>query len=374
MKKIILLGGRTGGPIIPLLAIAKNILIDEIVIFGIREGFEQEIALQKGYSFYSFPEAKLKIFSQSNQTIKEIIINGFDLVATGFKLIFSFTKSIILLSILRPSAIVSTGSFVAVPVLYACWILTKLHCIKTKIIIHQQDPDIGLSNKLTARLADILTCTYQKSKNSKEFSNSQIIPNPFDFDSISDRTIAETSKTQTPKLQELMRFIKHKKLPLLLIFGGGSGSSFINNWVYKYHKELTRSFCLIHLTGGYEQASTIPQSTEYYTTPTLIDEMKVALYYSDVVISRCGLGSITELTYLNKPAFLVPIPHSHQESNAKEVKDVFYILTQDQSEKWINQINEIYPKWFKTHNHTPIKHYKNELEKYYSRINSIIKD
>jgi UDP-N-acetylglucosamine:LPS N-acetylglucosamine transferase len=68
-----------------------------------------------------------------------------------------------------------------------------------------------------------------------------------------------------------------------------------------------------------------------------------AMQKSDFVLCRAGLGSITELNYLQKPTFLVPIPNSHQELNAY-LSPQFVTLDQNQSNFWLGQIQTLKAK------------------------------
>ena len=69
--------------------------------------------------------------------------------------------------------------------------------------------------------------------------------------------------------------------------------------------------------------------------------MPVALVRSNRVICRAGISTITELNYLDKKAFIVPIPASHQELNARLASSKFSVLEQKNVDKWLNQINSL---------------------------------
>jgi UDP-N-acetylglucosamine:LPS N-acetylglucosamine transferase len=127
----------------------------------------------------------------------------------------------------------------------------------------------------------------------------------------------------------------------------------------------------VHLTGTYRAHSEHANSDDYYSIPYLIEDMKYVLYHSNVVISRCGMGSITELQYLMKPAYLIPLERSHQELNAEEVKDQFYILEQKESTHWMTTIQKTYPQWFKSIEYTSITSSQKQLTAYYDSIRSL---
>lgn len=426
-QNIFLLAGRTGGPLIPLLAISKSLPEFNPIIIGVKNGFETKIAKQENLEIEYLPEAKLNILSFKKQKFAEILLGILDLIKTLFLLVFSFGKCIYLLLKYQPSGILSSGSFLAVPIIFAAVFLKKLGLIETKIIIHQQDPLPGLANKLTIRLADLKSCVFEYTKiNFKNFKDCQIIPNPIDIQKFE---AAKIENIENPKLKEFFQpplikevplraedyfnhpaakaaslFVKESSStkPIFLIFGGGSGAKIINDWVSSNLEKLLEHFRIIHLTGelqGNPQSTSLtapllkePEKNTFFSKestcraddfsvylplPSLIHDMPAALKFSDVVMCRAGLGSITELQYLNKVAILVPIPNSHQELNAELVKNNFTILEQTNISDWINVINaQILTKMgkntsffdgFSTKNST-----KKELEAFYNQARSVL--
>jgi UDP-N-acetylglucosamine--N-acetylmuramyl-(pentapeptide) pyrophosphoryl-undecaprenol N-acetylglucosamine transferase len=355
-SKIILVGGKTGGPIIPLLAIAKKLAEYQPLIYGVKGGFEDNIANENRIPFYSFPETKIRLLTFKSSSIQEFVFHVYDLFRSLILLSFAIVKAGILLIRHKPKAIFSSGGFLAVPVIYANQILSIVGLSNSKVIIHQQDPQPGLTNRVTARYADLLTCVFASSKKYSRFKNALIIPNPFDKEIFEADSIEQIKTKMRQTHPQLLRFIElstnhsgpNISLPILLIFGGGSGSEFINKWVVSNLDSLTRQFRVLHLTGTFRATTNITDNSEYFAQEFLLDEMKVALIYADLVLSRCGVGSITELQNLDKPGFLVPLPDSHQEENAREVADSFVILHQKDSARWLDTINESYPTWFQT--------------------------
>jgi UDP-N-acetylglucosamine:LPS N-acetylglucosamine transferase len=197
-KTIFLLAGRTGGPIMPLLATFKGILeveksenqnISQIknktesqfeaVIIGVKNGFEEKLAKQENLKLELLPEAKLELlsfgfrFEKSNwkQNLSQI---GEFLVGIGkfFLMIYLLLNSILgsfwLIWKYRPTAILSSGSFLAIPVLWSShiWNFVNFKNIfgqKILIITHQQDPIPGLASKLTFNLGKLQTCVFDYS-------------------------------------------------------------------------------------------------------------------------------------------------------------------------------------------------------------------
>ena len=99
---------------------------------------------------------------------------------------------------------------------------------------------------------------------------------------------------------------------------------------------------------------------------SVFEDMPKLLSSVDLVICRAGLGSISELLMLQKPAYIVPIKDSHQELNAEVVKDKFYVLDQDYTKDWIDQILQSYPAYFEKIKYKTES--KQELSRYFVKL------
>jgi UDP-N-acetylglucosamine--N-acetylmuramyl-(pentapeptide) pyrophosphoryl-undecaprenol N-acetylglucosamine transferase len=348
-KNIFLLAGRTGGPLIPLIAIGDKLSQSDQnihkIIIGVRNGFEETVARQSNIKIVYLPESKLNIFSFKKQNLGQIIVNFIDTITNLFRLTFSIFKSVYLLIKYKPSLILSAGSFLAVPMIYSCKFLNTLGLLKTKIVVHQQDPIAGLANRLTAKYANLLSYVFDYTKDKYLiFKNAIKIPNPIDINKYSklpSQSSISSSPFQSDKLNTFFQNLDKQK-KTFLIFGGGSGAKAINSWVWTNLDLLLQKYNVIHLFGSlqdFDKDFVITQKTGYLSLPSVIEDMPLLIYKSDLILCRAGLGSITELDFLDKVAFLVPIPLSHQELNAQVVKDKFTILDQNQSQNWLDQID-----------------------------------
>ncbi len=375
---VIILAGKTGGPLIPLLAIDKNLTTHRTVLFGVRKGFEVNLAQSQNLPIYFLPEVKLHLLSFKKLNPLELIAGLFLTIWSIFAFGFSCFISMIYLLKLRPQLILSAGSFLAVPVLYTLTVLNKLKILNTKVIIHQQDPKPGISNRLTSRLATLGTVSYQYTKdNYPQFANYSLIPNPLDIERFAlakDKILIESNLQNFYELRALLSR-RGLELPILLIFGGGSGAQFINGWVWDNIDSLSKNFDVIHLIGGNSIAKESTNSCKlpinYLQLNSLLEDMPNALVESDIVVCRSGLSSITELEYLGKPACLIPIPGSHQELNASLVKDKFTILDQSKADLWLDQINQTYIN-SKGKSHNWSIDTKVKLEHYYQKVSELL--
>ncbi len=294
-KTIILSGGGTGGSVTPLLALASELIKDDqnirLVFVGSESGPERELVRQfKGAPiiFLNLPSGKWRRYFSFH--------NFSDL----FKIVWAFLKSFGLLRTYQPEVIISAGSFLSVPLVFAAFFK------KIPIVIHQQDIRPGLANQLMAPLARVVTVTFEKSL--IDYSpRAVLIGNPHeDFLEEEERGSA---------VLERYGFTTEK--PLVIIIGGGTGSRALNELTQAAKEKLVGFTQVFHVQGT---GRAIEASTDLvgYQAVSFIShrELLKLMAASQLVVSRCGLGVLTELAALGKPAILIPMPGSHQEDNA----------------------------------------------------------
>jgi len=117
--------------------------------------------------------------------------------------------------------------------------------------------------------------------------------------------------------EKLDKYSLNREMPAVLIMGGGTGAMAINNLVLQSLDELIKFCQIIHLTGKFKIQNSKFKILNYHAFEFLnVEQMAEVYNLTDIVVSRCGLGVLTELSYLGKPAILIPLPDSHQENNA----------------------------------------------------------
>jgi UDP-N-acetylglucosamine:LPS N-acetylglucosamine transferase len=324
--------GLTGGPFLPIPAVIQKYSDLDPVLVGVKNSFEQKASLEMSIPIMYLPNAKLNIASFGKKNIVDYIAGIFDFVLTLFKLLFSIVLSLVYVVRFKPELIFGSGSFLSVPIVFVTVFTNWVGITKVKIWIHQMDPMPGIANKLCIKFASIKTCLFQYTiDNYPKFKDCKVIDCPL---------IKNKYDQNNPwKNKELESYIKRESKPKLLIFGGGSGSVAINNWVKQNLVQLKSKFLVIHLSGAVNDKDfEIPNDKEYYGTKAVFEDMPLLLGAVDVVICRAGVGSISELRFLHKKAFLVPLPNSHQELNAKLVESEFVTLHQSDVRNWLETI------------------------------------
>ena len=310
--RIILTGGGTMGAVYPLLAIKETMqekgIQAEFLFVGTRNGIEKEIIERENILYKGISAGKFRRYFSL-----ETLIAPFQVVKGLF-------QSLSIIKEFEPDLIISVGGFVSVPVIWAASFRNK------KIIIHQQDIKTGLSNLLTAKMANKITCTFKKSLKSFPKEKSVLIGNP-----------VRTSMLKNEKIQAKKNLGLDLKLPTLFILGGSTGSEYINHLMTESITRLV-DFCqIIHITGKgnsfdwQDKENFGDKAYRYQQYEYLYDEMADAYAAADLVVGRAGLSTLTELSYLKKASVIIPIPGHQQVENANYFERKNSIIRLDQN-------------------------------------------
>ena len=301
-KRVLLTGGGTGGSVVPVLAIYDELkksspdINFEVQWIGTAEGPEKILMEREKIPFKAIKWGKLRRYWSWQNLIDPFFIK------------YGFYQSLFFLIKWRPDVVITAGSFVSVPVIWAAWVL------RIPILIHQLDMRPGLANKIMSKFATVITVTFEKSL--KDYGRKAVLTgNPV-------RGII--GNLAMPKKEAIEKLGFNNFKPIILILGGGTGSDFINKMVLDNLSELIKKFQIVHITGK-DRMNTADKnfdlpnykSFEFLDTTGMLKSFTAA----DLVISRCGIGILTELSYLGKPSILIPIPDSHQEDNAQVFAD-----------------------------------------------------
>jgi len=309
VRKILMSGGGSGGPVTPLLAIASELLKDDstlnFVFVGDRFGPAKELITnfkETPIKFLTIPSGKWRRYFSFN--------NFFDI----FKIIAAFFKSLIILRHEKPDLVISVGGFVSVPLVWAAALY------RMPILIHQQDMRAGLANKLMAPFAHVITVSFEKSL-SDYGPRAVLTGNP----------LKDISSYRANVIQAKNKYGFKIEDPLVMVIGGGTGALAINKLVAASLPELLPFCQIIHLTGRGKKPELVSDSR--YQSFEFLDQSEVLalMAASDLIISRCGFGVLTEIAAFAKPAILIPIPNSHQKDNAKlfQGRDAAIVLDQE---------------------------------------------
>ena len=299
--RVLFTGGGSGGPTIPLLALAQEIRglkkNSEFLFLGSKFGPERKMVEQAEIPFSTIPSGKLRRYWNWRNFIDPLYILGGGI--TGLIYLLRF----------RPQVIVSAGSFVSVPVAYAAWLLRIPH------VIMQMDLRSGLANRLMAPVSSALVFYFD--------STASQFPSISLKRKIGPVVRQEIYSASAKRANE--RFGLHPERPLILVTGGGQGAVGLNQAIFPLIKHWLVDFQVVHLTGtkwnnSLEQESSAFSHPDYHQIETIHEGMGDLLSRSEIVLTRAGMGILGELAVLQKDTVLIPLPGTHQEDNALIIK------------------------------------------------------
>ncbi len=323
--RIMISGGGTGGHIYPAIAIAntlKAMLADvEIRFVGAKGRMEMEKVPEAGYEITGLWISGI----QRRLTL--------DNLSFPFKLISSIWKSFSLLRKFKPDVVIGVGGYASGALLYAA---TKKG-IPT--LIQEQNSYAGITNKLLANKVDKVCVADDNMARFFPKEKITITGNPVRND------IIDVSE----KKEEALKFFGFtNEKPVLLIIGGSLGARTINNTVADgLEKLIQEGVQVLWQTGKFYIDEMLQRSKEMnlegVKIVAFVKEMDLAYAAADVVISRAGALSVSELCLTAKPVIFVPSPNvaeDHQTKNAEAIvsKDAaIMVKDSDASKSLIDQ-------------------------------------
>ncbi len=304
--KIIISGGGTGGHVFPAIAIAnaiREIAPDSDILFV---GAEGKIEMQKvpaaGYKIIGLPVAGF----QRKLSLKNFVVI--------FKLVKSLLKAKKIIKDFNPQLAIGVGGYASGPVLKSA----ERRGITT--LLQEQNSYAGVTNKLLAKKASIICVAY--SGLGKYFPEDKIIltGNPVRKNIIDNKTTA---------LQGKERFGFSVDDKVVLVLGGSLGARTLNESILKNLDNISDSNVKYIWQSGPYYYKAMHEKLEESGARNVqlfdfISEMDMVYAAADVIISRAGAGTISELCLLGKPVILVPSPNvaeDHQTKNAKALED-----------------------------------------------------
>jgi len=305
-RKVIISGGGTGGHIYPAISIADALVkIDpsvEILFVGAEGRMEMEKVPAAGYRIIGLPVAGM---NRSNP------LKNFTVL---LKLLRSLRMAGKIIRDFKPDVVVGVGGYASGPVLR----LSAKKGIPT--LIQEQNSYAGVTNKLLSRRASVICVAYDGME--KYFPAEKIIRtgNPVrqNFENLSGL-----------KEEALEYFALKPGFPVVLILGGSLGAGSINKCLTDNLDQMIYSDCQwIWQTGKYYYDGIIKVAsgivTDNISIHAFIDRMELAFAAADVIVSRAGAGTISELCLVGKPVILVPSPNvaeDHQTKNAQALAE-----------------------------------------------------
>lgn len=302
-RRIVFTGGGTLGSVTPLIAVYEELIGRrddgvEVQWIGTYHGPERAVVEKAGMQYRAISSGKLRRYFSLQTVIDPLFI------------FIGFLQSLIYFISWRPSVVVSAGSFVAVPVMYAARLLG------VKSVVLQLDLDPGLANKLTAGGASKILVALPEEAQYFSRDKVSVVGIPVR------KIVAEVSGLSSSAQVGLKRKLGLPvNIPMILVLGGGTGSQAINEIISDALPDLVKDLSVVHVTGlGKEGVSSEMKERygeRYFPFDFLQDELIDYMACAELVVTRAGMGTLAELCVMGKKTIVIPIPNSHQEINAE---------------------------------------------------------
>ncbi|MGJ8592063.1 MAG: undecaprenyldiphospho-muramoylpentapeptide beta-N-acetylglucosaminyltransferase [Aquaticitalea sp.] len=299
--KIILSGGGTGGHIYPAIAIANELKSRypdaEFLFVGALDRMEMEKVPQAGYKIEGLWISGV----QRKLTAKNLMF--------PFKLMSSLVKARKIVRSFKPDVAIGTGGFASGP------LLNMAASNKVPCLIQEQNSYPGITNKILSKKVDKICVAYDDL--ARFFPIGKLIKtgNPIRQDLL-------TVDKKTSEGKAFFKLNSGKKT--LLVLGGSLGSRRINELIEKELEYFqTQNVQIIWQCGKlyYEQYKKY-DAREDVQVHTFLNNMDFAYAASDLIISRAGASSVSELCVVGKPVIFIPSPNvaeDHQTKNAMAI-------------------------------------------------------
>lgn len=295
----------TGGHLSPMLCVIDALPKDtETLIVGRKyplEGdssisFEYQTMQSRGIPFWPITTGRLqrKLTKHTIPSLLKIPV-GF---IQAYKAVVDF----------NPDVIISFGGYVSLPVILS----GRMRGVP--VVLHEQTLSAGLANRIGSLFATKVCVSWEQSRKFFPRAKTVLTGNPVRKFSIHHSSFIDD--------------LADKHLPLLYITGGSVGSHTINKTVMQCVGQLLKKFRIIHQTGQSDNSRDFntlldvkqklsQRLQKRYMLTKFVDAYDVGdiLRNADLVISRCGINTLTELMYFCKPSILIPL-NKEQEENA----------------------------------------------------------
>ena len=320
---IVFCGGGTGGHYYPLMAIKQELdkrLKDKNMYYiGSKYGIESQKIISENLENLLIPIRGLnRSFSIKN------LVNSFFLL---FELFFGFIRVFIFFLKNKPNLIIATGG-------YSSFLpLQVARIFNISYFLHEQNSFPGVVTRLFGSKAKIVFLGFDNTKTYLKKSNTVFSGNPLHSKSYKDISLN----------------IDHNKR-VLLIVGGSQGSEFLNNLVLEgIKKNVIPDINLIWLVGKNNFNKYKEYNNSSINVLSFVENMPYLYGIADLVVSRSGAMTVSELLQFEKPAIFVPFrfaAENHQYYNAKVLEENFAsIIIQEKDitgEILFKKVNEIF--------------------------------
>lgn len=311
--KFILSGGGTGGHIYPAIAIANELKLQfpdaEFLFVGAQDKMEMQKVPQAGYEIKGLWIAGL----QRKLTLQNLMF--------PLKLATSLLESRRIIRQFKPNVVIGTGGFASGPLLQAA----GQAGIPT--VIQEQNSFPGITNKLLSKRANAICVAYENLE--RFFPKEKIVltGNPVRQDLID---------IESKKEEAIAFYGLDPNKKTLLVLGGSLGARRVNQLIEKeLQNMLSQDVQIIWQCGKLYFEDYKKYNQQHVRVVDFIERMDFVYAAADVIISRAGASSVSELCIVGKPVIFIPSPNvaeDHQTKNAQAIVDAKGAILLNESE------------------------------------------
>lgn len=300
--KVIISGGGTGGHIYPAVAIANEIKTrfpdSEILFVGAKDRMEMQKVPAAGYKIEGLWISGIQ---------RKLSLDNF---VFPLKVLVSYLKAKKIIRTFRPDIAIGVGGYASWPLLQAA------NALGVVTLIQEQNSHAGVANKALSKKVRAICVAYERME--RYFPVDKIIytGNPVRKDIVDYKLYGSGAH----------EFFGLKSgIPTLFVMGGSLGARTINISIERGLKELKNAgIQVLWQTGKFYYEELKKYNSDTIKVTDFIADMNKAYAMADVIVSRAGALSISELSIVGKPCILIPSPNvaeDHQTKNAKALSE-----------------------------------------------------
>ena len=297
-KNILFCGGGTGGHYYPLMAIKqeldKSLNNKKMYYIGSKYGIES-----KKISFENIKSLLIPIRGFNRSFSIKSCIRNFILI---FQLLFGFIRVLVFFAVNKPNLVIASGG-------YSSFLpLQVARIFNVPYFIHEQNSFPGIVTRMFGKRAKIVFLGFDNAKNYLKNVNTIFTGNPIHI---------------KPFIEINMNIDFTKKT--LLIIGGSQGSEFLNHLISDgIEKDIIPNINIVWLVGENNFDKYKKYESDSIKIFSFVDNMPYLYDTANLIVSRSGAMTVSELLQFNRPAIFIPFKFAadnHQYYNAKTLTD-----------------------------------------------------
>lgn len=296
--RVVISAGGTGGHIYPAIAIINKIKEEEpnssFLYIGTSDRMEKDLIPELGIKYEEISISGLK---------RKITLDNIKVL---FKFLKARNKCKKIIKEFDPDVVIGAGGYVTGPVIWAAKKLGK------KTFIHEQNSVIGLSNKYLTRYADKIGVSFESTLN--KFPSDKVV--------LTGNPCSEKALSMKKANKADYGLSKDKKLVLIVM--GSLGSNSVNEKIVSFLNDFkNKDYEVMFVTGNsyYEKVKKLKLPDNVKIAP-FIYEMPSLMKVTDLMVTRAGASTMSEILVLGVPSIFIPSPYvtnNHQYKNAMDL-------------------------------------------------------